>query len=146
MAKGTKICLEMDSAHKILSKRKLGKGGEAQKKLLTEIRRATDPYVPKDTGHLKNTSRIVPSKGQLIYPGPYARYQYYGKVMGPNIPIMQDGMLEGFFSKAPKKLTNKKLKYAGAPMRGSHWATRAWAARGDAIVRAVAGMIGGKAK
>lgn len=131
MAKGTKIRLEMDSAHKILSKRKLGKGGEAQKKLLTEIRRATDPYVPKDTGHLKNTSRIVPSKGQLIYPGPYARYQYYGKVMT---------------GRAPKKVTNKKLKYAGAPMRGSHWATRAWAARGDAIVKAVAGMIGGKAK
>ena len=41
MAKGTKIRLEMDSAHKILSKRKLGKGGEAQKMLLTELRAKT---------------------------------------------------------------------------------------------------------
>ena len=63
MAKGTKIRLEMDSAHKILSKRKLGKGGEAQKMLLTELRAKTDPYVPMDTGHLKNTARIVPSRG-----------------------------------------------------------------------------------
>ena len=53
MAKGTKIRLEMDSAHKILSKRKLGKGGEAQKKLLTEIRRRPTLMSQRIPGTLK---------------------------------------------------------------------------------------------
>ena len=39
----------------------------------------TDQYVPMLTGSLKNRTRVVGSS--IIYPGPYARYLYYGKVM-----------------------------------------------------------------
>lgn len=39
----------------------------------------TEPFVPMRTGLLKNRVRV---KGNIIiYPGPYARYLYYGKVM-----------------------------------------------------------------
>lgn len=145
---GTRVTIKMDSKHTILLNKKLNKGGLAMNTLLSESRKKFDPYVPKETGTLKNTSRIIPDKGELVYPGPYARYQYNGKVMGSSIPIMAGGMLEGFFSPKgeKKKLTNRKLKYAGAPKRGSFWATRSWADNGDAIIRAVAIVVGGKVR
>lgn len=39
----------------------------------------TEPYVPMLTGSLKNRARV--EGNTIIYPGPYARYLYYGKVM-----------------------------------------------------------------
>lgn len=39
----------------------------------------TDPYVPMLTGSLKNRAKV--KDNLIIYPGPYARYLYYGKVM-----------------------------------------------------------------
>ncbi len=39
----------------------------------------TSPYVPMDTGSLNVRTRV--SGNMIIYPGPYARYLYYGKVM-----------------------------------------------------------------
>lgn len=39
----------------------------------------TRPYVPADTLSLANRSRV--NGNEIIYPGPYARYLYYGKVM-----------------------------------------------------------------
>lgn len=39
----------------------------------------TADYVPMLTGSLTNRTQV--KDGQIIYPGPYARYLYYGKVM-----------------------------------------------------------------
>ena len=39
----------------------------------------TSPYVPFLTGSLDERTRV--SGNTIIYPGPYARYLYYGKVM-----------------------------------------------------------------
>lgn len=36
--------------------RKLGKGGQAQRYMVSEVRRKTDPYVPFLNGPLKNTA------------------------------------------------------------------------------------------
>ncbi|WP_133964663.1 minor capsid protein [Eubacterium limosum] len=127
----TRVKINMDPHHKILTKRGMNKGGQLQKEFLTEMRRHTDKYVPMQTGHQKNIARIVTSRGELIYPGPKARYLYYGKVM------------EG---KPPKKVTNRKLQYNGAPMRGAFWATRSWADNGDDILRTLAALAGGKVK
>lgn len=39
----------------------------------------TEPYVPMLTGSLNTRTRVV--NNAIVYPGPYARYLYYGKVM-----------------------------------------------------------------
>ena len=44
-----------------------------------QARKDTSPYVPFLTGSLDNRTRV--EGNTIIYPGPYARYLYYGKVM-----------------------------------------------------------------
>lgn len=132
MAKGhTTVKLKMDPAHAILLKRGLTDGGRLQQMLLDNIRSNSARYAPMDTGNMQNTSRIVRRKGQLIYPGPYARYLWYGKVMtGP----------------APKKVTKKKLKFDGSPKRGSFWTNRMWADNKEKILKNLADAAGGRAR
>ena len=49
----------------------------------------------------------------MIWNTPYAHYQYMGIVYGPNIPIIEDGILMGFFSPPgrPKHPTDRALIY-----------------------------------
>ena len=76
--------------------------------LANEIKKDTESYVPALTGSL--LSRAVVNGNQIVYPGPYARYLYYGKVMaGPKY--------------GPKHATDKDLVYtkrSGATPQ-SHW-------------------------
>lgn len=44
-----------------------------------QVAKDTSPYVPFRTGSLDQRTLVRGS--QVIYPGPYARYLYYGKVM-----------------------------------------------------------------
>ena len=39
----------------------------------------TSPYVPALTGSLDRQTRV--ENNQIVYPGPYARFLYFGKVM-----------------------------------------------------------------
>lgn len=51
--------------------------------LLSQVEKDTSPFVPKKTGSLNQRTHIVGDT--IIYPGPYARYLYYGKVMVDSI-------------------------------------------------------------
>ena len=44
-------------------------------------------YVPWKTGTLAKSPYRAYTPGKVVYEGPYARYLYYGEVMGPNIPV-----------------------------------------------------------
>jgi hypothetical protein len=70
-----RVKVHLDSASAILAKRKLGKGGQAQRYMVSEVRRKTDPYVPFLNGPLKNTA--VEHENSIEYVTPYARRQYY---------------------------------------------------------------------
>jgi hypothetical protein len=59
---------------KIMAKRGLS-NGDAQRALVHEVRRQMDPYVPLDTGTMKNTAQET--EKSIIYDTPYARRQYY---------------------------------------------------------------------
>lgn len=52
---------------------------KAEHAVAVQIAKDTEPYVPMLTGSLKN--RTLVQGGTVIYPGPYARYLYYGKLM-----------------------------------------------------------------
>lgn len=50
----------------------------AQVALDAQILKDTDPYVPFDTGNLRNEGiRASTTPGEIVWPGPYAARQYY---------------------------------------------------------------------
>lgn len=122
-------------------KRKLGvnPGGYIQKVVDATVIRECFPYLPFDEGVLAgsaNTATEIGS-GEVIYDTPYARYQYYGEVYGPNIPIVENGVVTGYFSPPEKFPTGEKLQYSTEknPMAGSHWFDRAMADHKDDVLK-----------
>ena len=106
--------------------------------LASEVKRFCDPYVPMQQGLLKNQAVVASDGSTLTYTQPYAHYQYYGKVMGPNYETKK-GWRSG---KAPKHYTGKDLTYHGAPMRGPRWDKRMLADKHDDLVRSLKAEIG----
>lgn len=91
-------------------------GTKTEHFLAVQAMKDTAPYVPFLTGSLNTRTRVDGS--EIIYPGPYARYLYYGKLMvDPNTG-------SSFASLgATKKLTNKDLVFNQAyhPMAQARW-------------------------
>jgi hypothetical protein len=86
----------------------LDRADKAEVWLANEILKDTDPFVPMLTGSLSQRSHVEGKS--VVYPGPYARYLYYGKVMkGPKY--------------GPKYATDKDLVYTKSvhPNAQSHW-------------------------
>lgn len=143
---------ELDGLQQILAKRGLQDMGPVQQFVDSEVIRYCDPKVPFRTGVLKDsalTASIIGS-GIIVYATPYARYLYYGEVMGPNIPIRDkaSGTITGFWSPPgrPKHLTGRKLTYNGEPERGAFWFERMKAEHGADIIKGAAAMAGGEAE
>lgn len=107
----------------------LGPGGKVQQTIDNAVIRYCMPYVPFETGTLALSPYRAspPGGGKVIYEGPYARYLYYGEVMGPNIPVFEDdsGIPTRFYSPPGKKkhLTGRPLKYNQDvhPEAGAFW-------------------------
>lgn len=116
-------------ADRILRERGLGSSVDAVRYLVSEVKRLSDPYVPMQSGTLKNTAQITDDS--VLYNAPYAHYQYHGVVMA---------------GRAPKHYTGDAIDYHGAPMRGPEWDKRMMADRGDELRESFARHIGGKAK
>ena len=53
----------------------------------TEWHRLYSPYVPFESGTLRDSVTIAPKT--ITHNAPYAHYQYTGEVYGPNYPITQ---------------------------------------------------------
>lgn len=54
-------------------------GTRAEHAVAVQVEKDTAPFVPALTGSLTQRTRVA--GGTVIYPGPYARFLYYGKVM-----------------------------------------------------------------
>ena len=52
---------------------------KAEHIVAVQVKKDTSPYVPFLTGSLDQRTQVVGDS--VIYPGPYARFLYYGKVM-----------------------------------------------------------------
>jgi len=107
----SKINIDLSNAPKIISKLGLNAGGKAQLFFTNELMRISDPYVPFKQGALKNSARIVEQGTAIEYNTPYARYQWYGKVM---------------VGSKPKVVTDRDLVYRGGALRGKMWVARAF--------------------
>lgn len=88
----------------------------AEHVLAEQMEKDTQPFVPMLTGSLTQRTRVVGN--DIIYPGPYARFLYYGKVM-------VDPQTGSTFAPngGTKVLTNRDLVFSKAmhPQAQSHW-------------------------
>lgn len=116
----------------LLRRCNLEKGGKVQQVIDKAVIDYDLQYVPMRTGTLGKSAYTATQigSGRVVYPGPYARYLYFGEVMGPNIPIFEDdsGEPTRFFSPAGQKkhLTGRSLQYSKEmnPLAGSFWFER----------------------
>lgn len=76
-------------AHKLAAASK-----KAEHVVALQVARDTEPFVPFLTGSLVDKTKV--DGGYIIYPGPYARYLYHGKVM-----------VDATIGKGPMKIVNK---------------------------------------
>ena len=133
-----KVKVDVNTA-KIMRQRGLGGDYRAQRFLASEVMRLSDPYVPMQSGFLKTNAEIASDGSTLTYIAPYAHYQYYGEVMGPN---WQDKNGKWHSGKAPKEYTGRELTYHGGPMRGKKWVERMMADKGDELPKNLKAYIG----
>ena len=119
-------------ADAILAQFGLEEGGIVQQVIDKSVIDYCMPYVPHDTGTLETSPYAVTviGSGEVVYPGPYAHYMYYGEVYGPNIPVFIDDSGEPayFFSPPGEKKhpTGKQLQYSTDynPLAGPFWLER----------------------
>lgn len=57
----------------------LPSSNKAEKILAAQVMKDTDKFVPALTGNF--TQRVHLEESTIVYPGPFARFLYYGKVM-----------------------------------------------------------------
>ena len=123
--------IDTKDEQEILEKFGLEKGGRVQQAIDQSVIDYCHPYTPASPDRTLEFSVQAATKvgsGQVVWDTPYAHYQYMGIVYGPNIPIIQDGVLMGWFSPPGRKKypTDRQLTYDTAqnPMAGSHWFER----------------------
>lgn len=102
-----------------------------QKYVDSEVLRLSDPYIPMQSGALKLSGSLATDigSGEVCWNTPYARYQYYGKLMIGN---------------APKTLTNIDLQYHGGGKRKEKWFERMKIDHKKDIIAGAAKIAGGR--
>lgn len=88
---------------------------EAQQWLGDRVLEDSKPFMSQRTGSLQQRSHIDDGGKKVIYPGPYGRFQYGGKVMIDPI-TGSTWAREG----AKKVLTDRPLKYSN-PQATAQW-------------------------
>lgn len=107
-----------------------------------------DPYVPMDEGVLAHDVTVTPEYVQ--YNSPYAHYMYTGIVYGPNIPIMSNGEIIGYWSppNQAKHPTGASIDYSKEkhPLATHHWDKAAMDSQGDVFKSDVKKILQNKLK
>ncbi|NFH81725.1 capsid protein [Clostridium botulinum] len=113
------VKIKLDSTNKILAKRKIQKGGEAQIFFTKQCAKWMNNYTPFKTGRLKDMS-VTMGVDYVKYNTPYARKQYY--------------------TNNGNGIKNR------SGLRGKRWDIRMWNDKRGTIVKSVADFVGGKAE
>ena len=114
----TKVKLEMKPIATILARLGIDKNGRVQRFLTETVNRRITRYMPFRTGVLATKLKFVSSPTEITVNGPYARYQYYGKVM------IYPATGSTFAPKSTRKaLTDRNLKYSKGMHKNArpHW-------------------------
>ena len=125
-------CLKInisDSFSDVLMRKLEAAGPMVAHALASQVAKDTEPFVPALTKSQVNRTQVV--ENRIVYPGPYARYLYEGKVMvdaatgkGPMRIVSKDGSEVIRFHKGAKlKPTDRPLdiKKDVHPQATDHW-------------------------
>ena len=136
--------LNLDTS-KIKGQLGLGIGGPIQTYVDQRVITLMDNYTPDRNGVLKQSIRLnsVIGSGKLTQATPYARYQYYGEIYGPNIPIKKHGVIVGWFSPKKKYPTGRMMKYSTvkSPLAGHHWFDRMKADKSEQLLKEIQALV-----
>lgn len=119
-----KISINEDFSE-ILRKKMEQAGPVAAHAVAARIAKDTEPFVPALNKSLVNRTQVV--ENSVVYPGPYARYLYYGKVMVYEDPPYEitrpDGKKVLTHYGQRKKPIDKPLKINKSvhPQAQAHW-------------------------
>lgn len=124
---------------------------EAQKWLGDRVLESCRACMPLATGSLQQRSHTEDDGRKVVFPGPYARYQYGGKIMvdsvtgkGPRrIPTAPGEYILRFRKGATLIPTSRPLKYSN-PAAVPKWFDVAKQRHGQAWIAGVKEIIGGK--
>ena len=152
MATTIKARLEWKGNGDLLKKANLEKGGLVQQAIVKAFIDWNMQYCTMETETLAKSPYSVTEigSGKVVYPGPYARYLYYGEIMGPNIPVFEDdsGEPTRFFSPPGQKkhLTGRQLEFSTDlnPLAGAFWFERMKADHMDDILKEAKSVAGVK--
>jgi hypothetical protein len=122
---------------KILQDKGLDENGDVVRHLRDTVDRYSDPYVPMDSGILKNTKQY-PNNYTIKYISPYAHYMYKGELM-----LSPSGSSWAKLGEK-KHYAGKKLNFRGSPKRGANWDRRMMQDRGQEVVQDLQNYIRGK--
>ncbi len=134
----------------LLKAKNLERGGLVQQAIDKSVIDWNLQYCPMATGTLARSAYAATQlgSGRVVYPGPYARYLYYGEIMGPNIPVFEDSSGEPtrFYSPPGRKkhLTGRPIQYSQElnPLAGSFWFERMKADHTDDILKEAKSVAG----
>jgi len=110
---------------------------DAQQWLGDRVLEDSKAYMPHLTGGLQQRSHTEDGGKKVIFPGPYGRFQYGGKVMVDPV-TGSPGARKG----AKKVLTDRPLKYSN-PQATDHWFDTAKAQHGEYWIAGVKQRAGG---
>lgn len=101
---GFKVKVKINKTSQILKDHGLNEDGRVTRYLRDTADRLMNSFVPMDNGMLRR-NKAYPNNHSIKYNSPYAKYQYYGKLM-----LTKSG--SSWAKLGEKKVeTNKKLKY-----------------------------------
>lgn len=98
------VKIKMNPINRILKDHGLDNNGRVIRFLRDDADRLMNPFVPMDNGMLRR-NKTYPKNNEIKYTSPYAKYQYYGKLM-----LTKNGASWAKLGEK-KVLTSKNLKY-----------------------------------
>ena len=130
-----KIKVNLKPIDQIIKDKGLSEDGDVQGELTKIVSNRIGRYMPYRTGVLSGKLKHIKSPTEIKVEGPYAHYQYMGEVWGPNIPVIENGIITGFWSPPNKHRTGRSLEYSKGKnsQAGPFWDRHLMAAEGDAI-------------
>lgn len=136
----TRVKVEMKPINTILTRLGVNKTGDVQMQLTRIINKRITRYMPYRTGNLSTKLKRIKSPTEIEVLAPYARYQYYGKVMVNSKTGKGPALIPGVGYRYKKgtmlKVIDRDLKYDTTkhPQAGPFWDRQLMAAEKDAIV------------
>lgn len=134
-----RVKVDIPAADQLIRRLGLHEDGDVQKFHTANVNRRIGRYMPHLTGSLETKLKHIRSNTEIEVLGPYANYQYHGKVMvnakTGNGPAYIPGVGLRYKKGTILKVTDRKLEYTKTynQKAGPFWDRALVAAEGDAL-------------